>query len=294
MPILRFLAHKDPWRPFLPPGEWGRIRSLNQKNRLRELFIALAFFGMLSRATAKDPKQAGRTSIASNSDLEPLAVMTWNLEWFYDNEPGDNYSELAKEKTSPSRAEWDWKRDAVAESIAISHPSILALQEVENRRVLWYLTRAITRNHKLEYHELGIESRDHFTEQDVGFLFRPPVDVLTVAQEMYAKRLSSTNQYFDLSKHIRGVFEFQHGDTVETVIVLNIHLRAMPEAADKRIRQTRLLHHWIASAVRDGQNIIALGDFNTEFKGDRLVKETEIGIACGLETPEADVAAKHI
>ena len=211
-----------------------------------------------------------------------------NLEWFFDNEAGDNYSDLAKEKTSPSRREWDWKRDAVAQSIANSKPSILALQDVDNRRVLWYLTRALTRNHKFEYHELGIESRDHFTEQDVGFLFRPPVDALTVMQGIYPKRRGSTNQYFDLSKHIRGVFEFQHGETTETVTVLNIHLRARPETADKRIRQARSLHHWIASAIGRGQNAIALGDFNTEFRGNQPEKESDIGIAGGLETANTD------
>jgi endonuclease/exonuclease/phosphatase family metal-dependent hydrolase len=258
-----------------------------RRERLRELLIAAVFVGLLPNLVAEDAA-AQNAPARQNGHPEPLTVMTWNLEWFFDNEAGDNYSDLAKEKTSPSRREWDWKRDAVAQSIADSKPSILALQEVENRRVLWYLTRALTRNHKLEYHELGIESRDHFTEQDVGFLFRPPVDALTVMQEMYTKRLRSTTQYFDLSKHIRGVFEFQHGDTTETVTVVNIHLRARPEAADKRIRQARLLHHWIASAIGRGQNVIALGDFNTEFRGNQLEKESDIGIACGLETANTD------
>ncbi len=278
-----------------------QVRS-TRRDRLRKFSIAAIFVGTFACIFAEDavaqrsqvhgsqvqgsPLERVRT--ARRTDAEPLTVMTWNLEWFYDNESGDNYSDLAKEKTAPSRAQWDWKRDAVAQGIAASKPSILALQEIENRRVLWYLTRAMSRNHKLEYHELAFESRDHFTEQDVGFLFRPPVDALTVMQGMYPKRLRSTNKYFDLTKHIRGVFEIQQGDFSETVTVLNVHLRATPEAADKRLRQARLLHYWIASAIGRGQNIIALGDFNTEFKGNRLLNGSDLGIACGLETPGTD------
>lgn len=258
---------------------------------MRYYLAALAFVGtsLASPADGQNTNSLPANSIGGTSPtatVEPFTLMTWNLEWFFDNELGDNYSDLAKEKTAPSRSQWDWKRDAVAEAISASRPSVLALQEVENRRVLWYLTRALARNHKQEYHELGIESRDHFTEQDVGFLFRPPVDALTVMQGMYPKRMRSTNQYFDLSKHIRGVFEFRSGETVETITVLNIHFRARPEAADKRLRQARLLHYWIAAAIRRGQNVIATGDFNTEFKGDRVTADTDIGIACGLETPD--------
>ena len=250
---------------------------------------------MLSNVSAEDavPKNA-RSGGYQNA--EPLSVMTWNLEWFFDDNAGDNFSDLAKDKASPSRAEWNWKRDAVADSIAKANPSILALQEVENRRVLWYLARTLMENHKLPYDEVGIESRDHFTEQDVGFLFRPPVDVLTLIQGMYPKRLRSTNQYFDLSKHLHGVFEYEQDGTTETVIVLNVHFRSRAEATDKRTRQARLLHSWIASAIGEGQNVIALGDFNTEFKGNRTGEKNEIGIACGLETADTkdDLVDLHL
>ena len=251
---------------------------------MRLVLIAALFTGWYSCGCAEEP--ASKSSDGSHAiKSEPLRVMTWNLEWFFDDNSGDNFSDLAKEKSSPSRNQWNWKRDAIADSIASSKPSILGLQEVENRRVLWYLTRAMTRKHKLEYHEIGIEGRDHYTEQDVGFLFRPPVEVLSATQNMYPKRLRSTNQYFDLSKHVVAVFEFPTGSSHETVTVVNIHFRARPEAADKRIRQARLLHLWLKETITQGQNVIVLGDFNTEFKGNQTSNDDEIGIACGLETP---------
>ncbi len=90
---------------------------------------------------------------------------------------------------------------------------MLAVQEVENRRVLWYLARALTRNHKLKYQELGIESRDHFTEQDVGIMYRPPVDALSLFQGAYPKRMRSNNRYYDVSQTSDGVLEFPSGET---------------------------------------------------------------------------------
>lgn len=244
--------------------------------------IAILYCCML--ATCSLPVHA--QSAAEASDDQSFSVMTWNLEWFFDDEAGDNFSKLAKEKASPSRSQWDWKRDAVANSIATAKPSILAVQEVENRRVLWYLTRALKQEHKLEYHELGLEGRDFFTEQDVGMLFRPPVDSLSLFQGSYPKRLRSTNKYYDVTKHLMGVFEFQAGDTIERVIVMNVHLRSRAKAEPLRKRQARLVHHWIADAIRTGDNVIVLGDFNTEETGSTLRPESDLGILCGKETAD--------
>lgn len=225
---------------------------------------------------------------AKEPQHQPLTVMSWNLEWFYDDQSGDNYSKLAREKAAPSREEWDWRRDSVASSIARSTPTILALQEVENRRVLWYLSRALTRNHKLEYHELAFESRDHYTEQDVGMMYRPPAEVLSTGQYGYPKRMRSTNQYYDVSKHLMAVLEFPTADGSERLLVMNVHLRAGVEGEPFRLRQARLLHHWIADAVASGENVILLGDFNTEETGNSTRAASDLGIAGGRESESTD------
>ena len=226
-----------------------------------------------------------QTESAASPNQEDLTVMTWNLEWFYDDQKGDNFSKLGKEMSSPTRAQWDARRDAIADSIAKAKPSILAVQEVENRRVLWYLSQALQRNHGLEYDELGIEGRDHYTEQDVGFLIRPPVDVLQIIQGGYPKRMRSTNQYYDLTKHLMALLEVQCGDSYEQVLVINVHLRSGQKGEPFRRRQARLLHHWIANAVISGQNVIAIGDFNSDEQADVTQPGTDLGIASGLETP---------
>ena len=37
------------------------------------------------------------SKVAQVNDPESFSVMTWNLEWFYDENPEDNYSKLSKE-----------------------------------------------------------------------------------------------------------------------------------------------------------------------------------------------------
>ncbi|QDT12055.1 Endonuclease/Exonuclease/phosphatase family protein [Planctomycetes bacterium K23_9] len=230
--------------------------------------------------------QDATTVQGSHTDqVEPLTIMTWNVEWFFDDNDGDNFSKLAKEKTAPSRGDWDWHRDAVAHSIAQSKPSILALQEVENRRVLWYLSRALDRSHKLKYSELCDESGDHFTEQDVGFMYRSPIDVLQTRHHRLTRAMKKTEKYFDLSKHIVGLFEVPNGtDTPEHVTVLNLHLRSRAEGESIRKRQARLAHLWMRDMIATGANVIILGDTNTEEKGDTTLAESDLGILSGAET----------
>ncbi len=214
--------------------------------------------------------------------------MTWNLEWFYDDDDGDNHSQLAKEKTAPSRADWNWRRDQIATRIASVRPTILAVQEVENRRVLWYLTRALDRNHSIKYRELGIESRDFFTEQDVGMLFRDPAEVLLTSQHAMTEQMRKGGLYFDVSKHLLAVFEFPVADERERVTVMNVHLRSRAEANAIRKRQARLVHHWIAEAVQRGEHVILLGDLNSEETGNETRVDSDLGIISGHETPDSD------
>lgn len=239
-------------------------------------------------ASPCDAQKAGDAQQAGEKEKptpEKLTVMTWNLEWFYDDQSGDNYSKLAKEKTAASRDDWDWHRDAIAKSIQKAKPTILALQEVENRRVLWYLKRALDRDFKIDYEELCDESSDNFTEQDVGLMYRAPVDMLQTGHFGLPRAMKKTQRYYNLSKHIMGVFEVPNGtDTPERVTVMNIHLRSRAEGESLRIRQGRLVNHWIADRISAGENVIVLGDTNTEEKGDVTRPQSDLGLLCGLET----------
>lgn len=225
-------------------------------------------------------------------------VMSWNLEWFYDDEPNDNYSKLAKEQTAPSRAKWDWKRDAVASSIQLSKPSVAAFQEIENRRVLWYLARALDRNHKIAYREICIEGDDVFTEQDVGFIYRsgndegvkPLLQIEPVLSATFGRTASMRrdNQTAEVSKHLLVDYEVSYGEHVETVSILTLHLRAREEAVQTRTKQARTVHAWLADRVRTGANVIVLGDFNTEESTIPAVSGSDMAAACGFDTSDTD------
>ncbi len=222
---------------------------------------------------------------STQGEIQALKVMTWNVEWFFDENQGDNFSQLAKEKSAPSRADWDWHRDAIAASLAKSKPTILALQEVENRRVMWYLTRALDRTHQLQYTALCDESTDHFTEQDVALMFCDPVDVLQTSHYRLTKAMKNTKRYYDLTKHIVGVFVVPNGtDTPEIVTLMNLHMRSRAEGESLRKRQASLAHHWMRDAIQSGANVIVLGDTNTEETSDTTKPHTDLGILCGLET----------
>ena len=50
----------------------------------------------------------GTAATLAFADEKPstLKVATWNLEWFFDDHQGDNFSDLSKKLSAPSRADW--------------------------------------------------------------------------------------------------------------------------------------------------------------------------------------------
>lgn len=235
-----------------------------------------------------------------------FSVLCWNLEWFFDNESGDNYSSLAKEKTAPSRAQWDWRRDQVADALSRAQPAIAALQEVENKRVLWYLTRSLARAHELAYKEICVEGNDVFTEQDVGFLYRSASDTSihpgTLAIEPIwtgtfgrSAAMRREDSFADLSKHLCVEYELSLGEQTERITVVTLHLRAKEEAVEIRTKQARTAHAWVADRIRAGENVMLLGDFNTDEKQIPAVAGSDMFAACGFETsdPADDLVDLH-
>ena len=219
-----------------------------------------------------------------------FSIMTWNLEWFYDDAKKDNYSELAMEKASPTRGHWNWKRDAVAKAIADAKPSIVAVQEIEGQRVLWYLARALDREHQLQYDEFVVEGNDHFTEQDVGILTRAPVDVVSVMRGNVTSLMKKTGRFGSVSKHIAAIVEVPVGNTVQPVLVVNVHFRSGEQGADIRKKQAASLNHWIErwQAASGSPHVIVTGDFNTEQPAGDVDPASELAILLSRSTAETD------
>lgn len=231
---------------------------------------------------------AGSIVCSIGSADEPpdrLVIATWNLEWFFDDHTGDNYQPLPKQQAAPSAADWEWKLAGVANVIAQIKPTILALQEVENRRVLFYLTRKLKTEHGLDYTVAFVEGDDYFTEQDVAVLAQS--GLVGFGCKRQTREMFDSREFYNVSKHIFCSFEWTAADTTLELMLVNVHFRAMPDAAPIRQRQSRLIRRWIDDTIRAGRHVVVLGDINTEETYETATADGDIGILRGLSTPRA-------
>jgi len=228
---------------------------------------------------------AARAALA-DPPPEKLTDATWNLEWFFDEHTGDNYQDLPKQQSAPSRDDWDWKLAGVAKTIAEMKPTIIALQEVENRRVLFYLTRKLKTDYNLDYSVAFIEGDDYFTEQDVAVLAQS--GLVGFAFKRQTKEMFDSQEFYNVSKHIFCLFEWTAGNQKVELLLVNVHFRAMPDALPLRKRQARLIRYWIDDTVKAGRNVIVTGDINTDETYETTTREGDLGTLRGLDTPTPD------
>ena len=226
---------------------------------------------------------------ARSADHEPhdFVIMTWNLEWFFDNQQFDNRSELAKEQSAPDRPSWDWRRDAVAKGLVSVSPSVIALQEIESNKVMGYLAQAIQRANGAKYRITCIDGAEPFTEQDVALLHGPSVWHRSVSKNGQSRKMYGSGDYYNVFKHLDVRYEVGPASDPEVISVLNLHLRARAEKADIRVRQARLVRSWIADRIAAGENVIVLGDLNTEEPAESFGSDSDLGILCGKDTESA-------
>lgn len=201
-------------------------------------------------------------SVFADQAPEALTIATWNLEWFFDDLVSNNRSQVAKEQSAPSREEWEWKLYTVAAAIAKFQPTVLAVQEIEDKSVMMALTKALKEKHNLQYRVAFIEGFDSGTEQDVAILFRS--GLVEYSRREQTQEMFDSKDYYNLSKHMFARFEWQANGRTESVTMLVVHFRATAEAADLRRKQARLAHTWMRGGIEAGENRIILGDFNVE------------------------------
>lgn len=189
-----------------------------------------------------------------------LRVMTWNVEWMFDDDASDNRSLLSREQSAPSRKYWEAKRDGVVAVIAENKPEIVALQEIEGVQTLSEIISHLRSEHNLSYRFAFIQGRDSFTEQDVGLLVRG--GLVGYSRREQSNRMFASQQFYNLSKHL--IAEFRWDNVVSPLAVMTVHLRATADAEELRIKQARLARRWLEPELQAGEDVILLGDFNTE------------------------------
>lgn len=223
-------------------------------------------------------------SIQADEKPESITIATWNVEWFFDADKGDNSSDLSKQQSAPDRDEWEWKLSGVAGVIAEMRPTILALQEVENRQVVHQLTKRLSENHGLNYRIAFIEGWDIYTEQDVAVIYRSGLVQYSVREQ--TAEMFNSKKYYNLNKHIFCDFQWGQGDNLETLTLLNVHLRATPEKHELRQKQCRLIRAWLHLAIENGDNVVVIGDMNTDELAGSIQPGSEIAILSGWETKD--------
>ena len=249
--------------------------------------IGLGLSACLPNATPDQKQVPSRNQAAqarpkANADM--LRLVTWNVEWFFDHDESDQQSELAKRMAAPSEQAWRWKLTRVAAVLAELQPTIVCLQEVEDRDVIYQLTRELKKTHQQKYRYAFIEGYDFGTEQNVAILYRE--GLVEFSRREQTKEMFESEQYYSLSKHIFARFEWERDGKQETLWVLNVHLRAKAEHADLRRRQAALIREWIQPALSRGENVVVTGDFNSEEDYGQESTTSEIAILRSLSTSD--------
>jgi len=203
---------------------------------------------------------ASRSTYAQDEAPAKLVVVSWNVEWMYDDDRSDNHSDLSKEQSAPSKEYWRTKLDNVAAAIAATGGDIIALQEIEGDQTLIAIAAELRQKHKFNYRHAFIPGSDRFTEQDVGLLFRS--GLTQYRRHEQSREMFDSNNYYNISKHLVG--EFSWKSIASPMTVMTVHLRATEAAEDFRVRQARLARHWLNPQIANGEDVILLGDLNTE------------------------------
>jgi endonuclease/exonuclease/phosphatase family metal-dependent hydrolase len=238
---------------------------------------------------------SGALAGTSRADERPekLTIATWNVEWFFDYYLGDNSAEIAKQESAPNREEWNWKLNEVARVVAEMRPTILCLQEVESRRIAATLAKRLREDHRLEYKVAFIEGEDFFTEQDVAVLSLS--GLVEFSRREQTQEMRKTKDFYQIQKQLFCRFEWGAGDAKESLLLLNVHLRAMNKGQTIRQRQARLARHYLNDAIRRGENVVVIGDLNSDESFEETTPTNDIGILRGLDTTDTsdDLADLH-
>lgn len=195
---------------------------------------------------------------------DEVTVATQNLKHFFDDvDDGDGMP--------VSAAEFERRLDKLSSQVGqvLRRPDVLAVQEVENEKVLAALAAALAKkNPGQPYRPLAPEGFD-YSGIDVGFLVRSDWEVLGMEQLFRRHRLKRA-ALFDRPPLLLTLRTTQ-GMTLD---IVNVHLKSLygsgknaSEArriAYKRKRQTVVLEGWLRERLqqRPHSRLLLLGDFN--------------------------------
>jgi endonuclease/exonuclease/phosphatase family metal-dependent hydrolase len=250
---------------------------------MRYMLCSLLLVALFCTIDAQPPEKVAIPLAERKGDL---SVATWNLEWFYDWDINDNQSETAKINSAPSRKDWEWRLKATADAIAKMKPTVLCLQEIENKKVLDQLCVTIKERHRLDYEVCFAQGRDSFTEQDVGVL------VLRGLRPQFRRapepRNWNSREMKPLTKQLMVEIPWGDGPNMRRLTFINVHLMAGDDIGKEmdRCDQARFIKRWIEDEHKRGHYVVLMGDLNTAEVRGNPPKEKALDILAGKDTPD--------
>lgn len=261
---------------------------------LRKLFVCVGVAVVAALATLSAPGTAaarrGDKADFKIAENEEVRIGTWNIKFFYDHDTSDNNSQLAKEQSAPSKDKWNERVKVTAAAIAKMKPTLLGLQEIENKKVVEDLAKVLKDDHNLEYTVGFIKGTDTFTEQDVAFLAEKREGTVTYArvEDVADLGITNTNLFKIPSKHLAlTVTHATPGGGTQRLTVIVVHLKAGGTADEpQRMRQARVLNKWATKLMTagTGEGVIVLGDMNANKKFAQTSSADAMGVLRGFET----------
>lgn len=207
-----------------------------------------------------------------------LVVASWNIKWFNDNDKSDDTSAIGKNFAAPNLNEYQERVATIVDAIANINPDILALQEIENEKVVEDLADELEDQFGLDYEVAFVQGADTYTGQDVAYLVR---DDLTFTENRIPYNFSGNDDFKNLSKHLLLETTID-GQALE---LINIHLITN---SNRRLKQARTLRSWVKDLDVPNSNIIVLGDFNVGLSFNSTTPTSDIGIIRGFGTTTTD------
>ncbi len=208
-----------------------------------------------------------------------LLIATWNIRAF-----GNLTRKWASTK-------WDSPRRDLHSVLAIaeiiSRFDVIAIQEVKsNIRALRDTMKVLGRNWGLILTD--VTRGDAGNGERMAYLFDTRrVQLSGLAGEIVVPKewLGEIDQKGLEEQFVRSPFAVGFRAENKTFILVTLHIKYGKKAAD-RISELKAIANWLASWARDinvyDQNLIALGDFNIDERGDLL---NETFISTGLHIP---------
>lgn len=191
-----------------------------------------------------------------------ISVATQNL-WRLFDDVDDGVQVLAPEK-------YQLKLSKLSRQIAdvLQLPDVVAVQEVENARVLSALAEEVARRSGQPAYRVALVEGQDPGGIDVGYLVRPDWKIVSVTPLLTALKLDSKPMFDRPPLHM--VLQLPGGQRLELV---NVHLKSLKGSehagkvgriANKRRQQASALAGWWQQYSRrhPGVPLVMLGDFN--------------------------------